>query len=143
MKVDRRRVLQGTAAVLAAASLAKVVSGKAGVLTLVDMTLTESELSAVGASRSVDARAIEADLVRQWRDGLGAQVASAGAVTAYVRWDKALVLVGLARESRMTYRSVQLDRSVFAVRLSGSASGQLKTNKYVKRQMKLAFQSAA
>jgi len=89
------------------------------VLTLVDMTLTESELRAVGASRSVDARAIEADLVRQWRDGLGAQVASAGAVTAYVRWDKALVLVGLARESRMTYRSVQLDRSVFAVRLSG------------------------
>ena len=85
---------------------------------LVDGTLSERELHAAGAAASKNAKAIQPDLVRQWRDGLGTQVAAAETVTAYVRWDKALVLVGLARESRIAYRAEQLDRSVFAVRLS-------------------------
>jgi len=117
MKIDRRRVLQGTAAVLTATSLVKVAR-ETGPITLVDATLTERELRVAGApAAGPSVLGIQPDLVRQWRDGLGAQVAGAETVTAYVRWDKALVLVGLARESRMAYRSVQLDRSVFAVRL--------------------------
>src|SRR5262249_32659543 len=91
---------------------------KAGTLTLVDETLSERELGVAGAVASSNAKAIQPDLVRQWRDGLGVQIAAAETVTAYVRWDKALLLVGLARESRIAYRVVQLGRSVFAVRLS-------------------------
>lgn len=117
MKINRRRVLQTTAAVVTATSLLKLAK-KTEVLTLVDATLSERELSAAGASASTNTKAIQLDLVRQWRDGLRAQVAAAEAVTAYVRWDKALLLVGLARESRIAYRAVRLDRSVFAVRLS-------------------------
>ena len=117
MKIDRRRVLQSTAAVLTAASVLKLVE-KTGTLTLVDSTLTERELRTAGAAASTNAKAVQPDLIRQWRDGLGAEVAGAESVTAYVRWDKALLLVGLARESRMAYRSVRIGRSVFAVRLS-------------------------
>jgi hypothetical protein len=140
MKIDRRRVLQTTAGVLAAASLPRFGT-KAGALTLVDATLSERELHAAGAwvganaatsantkasanakvsavfRVSANAAAIQPDLVRQWRDGLGARVAGAEVVTAYVRWDKALLLVGLAREARMGYRAVRMGRSVFVVRL--------------------------
>src|SRR5690348_10076946 len=116
MKIDRRRVLQTTAAVLTATSLLKLAK-KTGALTLVDATLSERELSAAGATARANAEEIQPDLVRQWRDGLGAQVASAETVTAYVRWDKALLLIGLARESRIGYRVVRLGGSVFAVRL--------------------------
>jgi hypothetical protein len=121
MKVDRRRLLQTTAAVVAAASL-PTLSKQAGALTLVDATLTESELHAAGMSARTSAEAVQPDLVRQWRDGLGARIASAETAVAYVRWDKALVLVGLARESRMGYRAGQIGRSVFAVRLFQRAS---------------------
>ena len=117
MKIDRRSILQSTAAVLTAASMLKVVE-KTGTLTLVDSTLTERELRAAGAAASTNTKAIQPDLIRQWRDGLGAEVTGAESVTAYVRWDKALLLVGLARESRMAYRSARIGRSVFAVRLS-------------------------
>ncbi len=117
MKIDRRRMVQSTAAVLTAASLPRV-GRSAGALTLVDGTLSGRELSASGVSMSANAKAVRPDLVRQWRDGLAAQIAAAESVIAYVRWDKALVLVGLARESRMAYRTLQIGRSVFEVRLS-------------------------
>jgi len=117
MKIDRRRVLQTTAAILTATSLPKLAQ-KEKTLTLVDATLTERHLYAAGASPGPNPRAIQPDLVRQWRDSLGAQIAAAEGVKAYVRWDKAIILAGLARESRMTRRTVQLDRSVFAVSLS-------------------------
>lgn len=118
MKIGRRRVLQTTAAVLTGSLLLPEMTKRSETtLTLVDETLSQRELGAAGAWPMAAAAAIQSDLVRQWRDGLGAQVANAEAVTAYVRWDKALVLVGLARESRMGYRSVQVGRSVFAVRV--------------------------
>lgn len=117
MKIDRRGVLKTTAAVVAAASL-PTLARKAGALTLVDAMLTERELHAAGVSASTGAEAVKPDLVRQWRDGLGVRIARAGTAVAYVRWDKALVLTGLARESRMGYRTVQLGRPVFAVSLS-------------------------
>ena len=117
MKIDRRQVLQTTAALLTATSLPKLTQ-MTGTLTLVDATLAERDLHAAGALPGTSAEAIQPDLVRQWRDGLSSRVAAAAAVTAYVRWDKALLLAGLARESRMSCRTLQLDRSVFAVRLS-------------------------
>jgi hypothetical protein len=123
MKVDRRRMLQTTAAVVAAASL-PTLSKQAGALTLVDATLTESELHAAGVSARTSAEAVQPDLVRQWRDGLGAEIAAADTVTAYVRWDKALLLVGLARESRIAYRAVQLHRSVFLIVLLDGITNQ-------------------
>jgi hypothetical protein len=79
--------------------------------------LTERELRVAGALAARKIQEIQPDLVRQWRDGLGAQIAGAETVMAYVRWDKALLLIGLAREARIAYRTEQLDRSVFAVSL--------------------------
>ncbi len=119
MKIDRRRVLQTTAALLTAGSLVTLAK-RAGTLTLVDATLSDRELRIAGGGcvASAGSKPIQPDLVRQWRDGLGAQIASAETAMAYVRWDKALLLVGLAREARMTYRTVQLNRAVFAVRIS-------------------------
>ena len=118
MKLERRRVLQTTAAVLAATSLVQLAR-KTGMLTLtlVDASLTERELRVAGALAARKIQEIQPDLVRQWRDGLGAQIAGAETVMAYVRWDKALLLIGLAREARIAYRTEQLDRSVFAVSL--------------------------
>jgi hypothetical protein len=117
MKIDRRRAMQTTAALLTATSL-PTLAQMTGALTLVDATLTEGDLHAAGAAPSTRAAAIQPDLVRQWRDGLSSQIRAAGAATAYVRWDKALLLAGLARESRMRCGTRQLDRSVFAVSLS-------------------------
>jgi hypothetical protein len=64
------------------------------------------------------AKRIELDLVRQWRDGLHTEIMAADGGLAYVRWDKALLLEGLARESGMTTRRRRLDRSLFEVRIN-------------------------
>jgi hypothetical protein len=61
---------------------------------------------------------VERDLVRQWRDGLHGVVRSqASPVTALVRWDKALILSGLAREEGLRVTSTRLSRCVFRVEL--------------------------
>jgi hypothetical protein len=84
-------------------------------LTLLDPTLDERDLRAAGVVSPADT--IEPDLVRQWRDSLSRRIALAGSATAYVRWDKALLLTGLARESRMPARQRRLTRAVFEVRI--------------------------
>lgn len=118
MKLDRRRLLQTSGVMLAATALYRpaLAQGKQG-LTLVDPSFTREELRAAGAVYVFDAGTIQPDLVRQWRDGLGRQVALASGMTAYVRWDKLLLLTGLARESGLTARQRRLDRSVFVVRI--------------------------
>ena len=55
--------------------------------------------------------ALRPELVRQWRDGLAADVRP-GAV-ALVRYDKALLLAGLAREVGLRTQTSRLDASTF------------------------------
>jgi hypothetical protein len=116
VKLDRRRLLETTGVMLAATALYRPTLARAtAALTLVDASFTREELRAAGAVPAHDAGTIQPDLVRQWRDGLGQQVALATGMTAYVRWDKLLLLTGLARESGLTARQRRLDRSVFVV----------------------------
>ena len=117
MRIDRRRLLQTTAAILATATASLPLLTKKKPFTLIDATLTERDLHAASILPGTNTKTIQPDLVRQWRDGLGTEITSAKGAIAYVRWDKALLLADLARESRMTCHTLQLDRSVFAISL--------------------------
>jgi hypothetical protein len=87
---------------------------------LVDESLTPGELR-VPLRRALAAvpQPIESDLVVQWRKSLQRQIENhTGNVVALVRWDKALVLSGLAREHRWRTRSQRISPSVFRIELS-------------------------
>ena len=63
--------------------------------------------------RGVETLPIEGDLVRLWRDGLGRRIADAPErVAAIVGHDTALLLAGLARESRLRTSQTRLDRGI-------------------------------
>ena len=92
-------------------------SAQASVLRLQDGSLTEHELSPHWLAGPTVARVTLApDLVQQWRASLGAQVrAAAVPVVALVRWDKALILSGLAREAGLRVQTHRLSRAVFRI----------------------------
>ena len=118
MKIDRRTLLRVSGALVAAASLQRpVLAASRRMLTLIDPGLEQHDLVRAHALLGAGAKRIERDLVRQWRDGLRNEISSAEGGLAYVRWDKALLLEGLARESGMTTRRRRLDRSCFEVRI--------------------------
>jgi len=118
MRIDRRGLLRTAGAIVAAASLHKPLLAECNrMLTLVDPNLGEHDLHVARGMLGAGAKSIQPDLVRQWRDGLGSEIAHAGSTLAYVRWDKAFLLTGLARESGMTTRQRRLGRSFFEVRI--------------------------
>ena len=118
MRIDRRSVLRAAGAIAAATSLHRPLLAQSNrMVTLVDPNLREHDLHIARAKLAADAKTIQPDLVRQWRDGLGSEIANAGGALAYVRWDKALLLTGLAREAGMSARQRRLDRSFFEVRI--------------------------
>jgi hypothetical protein len=68
------------------------------------------------------ATTLDADLVRQWRSGLGQRLcADRRGATALVRWDKAFVLQGLAREAGMRACVERVSPAVFRVILVARA----------------------
>ena len=86
---------------------------------LVDASLDERDAVALGATRPIR---LDADLVRQWRSGLAETLRDErGVATALVRWDKAFVLQGLAREAGMRARVERLSPALFRVTLSVQA----------------------
>ncbi len=82
-----------------------------------DASLTDAELATVSSAALLQqALVLEAEVVRQWRDGLSdSLVAHAGAVSAWVRWDKAMLLQGLAREQGWIANIRPVSRGVFQV----------------------------
>ncbi len=119
MTIDRRKLLRAAGAIVAAASLQRSLLAQTNrMLTLVDLSLEEHDARVARALRHPEAKTIQLDLVRQWRDGLGSEIGLCAGALAYVRWDKALLLEGLARESGMISRQRRLDRSVFEVRIN-------------------------
>lgn len=61
------------------------------------------------------ARAMEADLVRQWRRGLGAYLDEGGLLMGYSDWNDWLLLRGLAAEQRrFPLHEAQLGPSLFS-----------------------------
>jgi hypothetical protein len=120
IQITRRATLQALAAATVAARAGATTRSGADML-LVDATLTPGELR-VPLRRALlvtTRQSIEADLVVQWRKSLQRQIENhAGGVIALVRWDKALVLTGLAREHRWRTRSQRVSPSVFRIELS-------------------------
>jgi hypothetical protein len=119
MRLDRRSLLRTAGAMVTAASLFVPVvplrNQRVTTRVLLDPTLAEFELDAAGVARGSNTWTIQQDFVRQWRDGLGKEIAFAGGATAYVRWDKALLLTGFAREARLRATQRRLSRAVFEV----------------------------
>lgn len=62
-----------------------------------------------------DSLPLLADPVRQWRDGLRAEVERAGGAILLARWNKAHMLCGLARESGMRAEMTRVDGAIFQV----------------------------
>jgi hypothetical protein len=124
IRLTRRAVAFSLAAVtlatlrVPAPSTTSPAPGKRGHL-MVDASFRHGELAPHCAAESLaQAQKLEADVVRQWRASLFAELQRrAGTVTALVRWDKALILSGLAREERLRVRSVRLSQSVFRIEI--------------------------
>jgi hypothetical protein len=114
-----RRALLGAIGV-AGAIVGAVAAGKNGrrPLALVDADFAPEDLRAARAMMpGLRARKLEGDLVWQWRRGLGRRLVEGRKAVAIVRWDKALVLAGLAREAGLKVRQEQVARSMFRVEL--------------------------
>ena len=125
MRIGRRGLLAAFGATVAALGLrprqadaraATSAGSAAPVRWLVDASLSPRDCASwpvVAPTR------LEADLVQQWRQGLRGEVLAANAgTTALVRWDKAFVLQGLAREAGMQARVERLSPAMFRVSLS-------------------------
>lgn len=84
---------------------------------LLDATLpAQAPLARLWSDPADPHELLEADLVRQWRSGLHQRLRAGGRhVTALVRWDKAMVLAGLAREEGLRARTRRLGHAVFRI----------------------------
>lgn len=116
MTISRRALLAGSGA-LAAVAATRALSAELELrpLTLIDSQLLPVTLRSVGVSSDAATRSIGLDLVRQWHDGLGAEIAQARGAVAYVRWDKSIVLAGLAREVGLRANREQLGLGIFQI----------------------------
>lgn len=118
IQITRRAVALSLAAVslLALRTRHEAFQAPAAGMLLLDATLSRAELPATIATMVDGAQRLDAELVSQWRRGLSAALRSRGGkVTAIVRWDKALILSGLAREERCRVTTARLSQSVFQV----------------------------
>jgi hypothetical protein len=87
-------------------------------MALVDADLGPADLRLARAMLpGLRLRKLEADLVWQWRRGLGRRLADGRRAIAIVRWDKAILLAGLAREAGLKVKQEQVARSMFRVEL--------------------------
>jgi len=120
IQLSRRHLLasSGLLATLAAAPAAARTLLADEAIVLFDPDTTESARFAKEAGKRI---AIEGDLVRQWRDGLGETCATAPAVIAKLRWHHAVLLSGLMREARRKVKIEKLPDGLVFVRAGASA----------------------
>jgi hypothetical protein len=114
-----RRAMLGAIGV-AGAIVGAVAAGRHGrrPLALVDADFSADDLRAARAMLpGLRARKLQGDLVWQWRRDLARRLADGRKAVAIVRWDKALMLAGLAREAGMKVRQEQVARSMFRIEL--------------------------
>jgi len=118
--ISRRAVLGGigAAGVLATSGMPNVslASETQKVVGFVDPSLSQKDLSAARAALAPMAlQTLEPELVSQWRRELRDRITKGSRAVAMVRWDKAFVLQGLAREEGFTVCDQRLSRSMFRV----------------------------
>lgn len=123
-----RRALLGTAAAgtaLAATRLQAAGLDAASSLVIVQPGLPEAAMQTI-TQHHPHARTVELgnDVVRQWRDGLGNQLAAAGLARAYVPWAQAQILAGLTREAGGTSQVTNFLGQTFCVSISQPATAK-------------------
>lgn len=99
-RITRRRFMGSSVAIAGAASglipvAARAADGSSVVLVHRAYLASLRTEAGEAASQTI---VLEADLVRQWRAGLGEVIARAGSAQAYVPWAESFVLGGLVRE---------------------------------------------
>jgi hypothetical protein len=97
-------------------------------LTFVDGLLSTEEMSVAkqtlgSLKRSFEPNVLQLDLVREWRDGLHGRIVTGAELVAVTRWDKALLLRELARESAFEVQQERIAPSLFRTRISPRVPG--------------------
>lgn len=99
-RITRRRFMGSSVAIAGAASGFIPAAARAANATAIFLVhrayLSNLPPHAEGATGQTIV--LEADLVRQWRAGLGEVIAQADSAQAYVSWAESFVLAGLVRE---------------------------------------------
>ena len=118
--ISRRAVLGGlsVAGVLATGSMPRMSFASEGgnVVGFLDPSLSQQDLSAARAQLApMTLQTLEPELVSQWRRELRDRIAKGSKAVAMVRWDKAFVLQGLAREEGFAVRDQRLSHSMFRI----------------------------
>lgn len=117
--VSRRDVVAGAAVTAALASMPRVVRSatlpvRPGPLLLLDGSLAGTDLArARSLFAEIEPRILQADLVWEWRRDLGEILSRGMRAVVVTRWDKALLLSGLARESGLVCRQSRLGPGAF------------------------------
>lgn len=117
MTVTRREML-AAAAIATVAGSARLSAATSNGILLVDPALPADALRIAASHDRGSQVTVEADFVRQWRDGLEDRIVSAGGALALLRWDKALILCGLARESGLRARQERFGRAAFLITIN-------------------------
>lgn len=98
--VGRRTFLSLLGATGAASALpAFAMAGGARELVLIDSRFTDIELAGIPAVTRSRAKAIDHHGVLHWRRDLSTHLGEGDSLTAYTRWDMALLLSDLGREA--------------------------------------------
>ena len=118
--ISRRAVLGGLSAagVLATSGMPRMslASEAQNVVGFLDPSLSQKDLSAARAALApMTPQTLEPELVSQWRRELRDRIAKGSKAVAMVRWDKAFVLQGLAREEGFAVRDQRLSHSMFRI----------------------------
>ena len=121
-RISRRQLL-GAAATTAVAGIVlaretSVFETAAGYqLALLDGMLSGDDLmrarTTLETLASLQPRILEPDLLWQWRRDLAQELAGGVRAVAITRWDKAIILNGLAREASLAPRQRRIGRSLF------------------------------
>ena len=124
--ISRRSLLGGigAAGVLATGGMPRVTLADEGVKSgrnvvgFIDPTLSQKDAAAARAALApLTLQTLEPELVSHWRRELRDRIATGSKTVAMVRWDKAFVLQGLAREERFAFREERLNRTMFRIEI--------------------------
>lgn len=108
-------VLARDAQVLGDAGASVGVANRAGpAAAWLDGMITGEELTRARATLApLQPRVLELDVLWQWRRELAQELKNGVRAVAITRWDKAILLSGLAREASLPVRQQRIERSLF------------------------------
>jgi hypothetical protein len=117
-RISRRKLL-GAVATTAVASVVlardtSVFTRDENRLALLDGMLSDDDLARARITLApLQPRTLQPDLLWQWRRELAQELATGVRAIAITRWDKAILLNGLAREAALPVRQRRIGHSLF------------------------------